>query len=128
MLHFSYWYDRRAKRRRENDTPPRAGKTKVGCVSCGQKAGCCTDGTAKKKKKKDKFLLTAEHVTTLAMKLDDVDANGCVANVGGVANPPSSWCVRTRRIGGLTAWNILQKMTLITSECGAARSLSIKWP
>ena len=26
-----------------------------------------------------------------------------------------------------TAWTILQKMTLITSNCGATRSLSIKW-
>ena len=27
-----------------------------------------------------------------------------------------------------TTWTILQKMTLITSDCGSTRSLSIKWP
>ena len=28
----------------------------------------------------------------------------------------------------LTTWTILQKMTLITSDCGATRHLRIKWP
>ena len=28
----------------------------------------------------------------------------------------------------LTTWAVLQRMILITSECGATRSLSIKWP
>ena len=34
-----------------------------------------------------------------------------------------SWPVRD-----ITRWTILQNMTLITSDCVAARSLSLKWP
>ena len=38
------------------------------------------------------------------------------------------WNVYWASVPGLTTWTILQKMTLITSACGASRSLSIKWP
>ena len=42
--------------------------------------------------------------------------------------PISPMCDRSQLVRDPTTWTILRKMTLITSHCGATRSMGIKWP